>query len=549
MLTELHIENIAVISKLTVSFEHGFSVLSGETGAGKSIIIDAINMVLGERTNRELIRTGESSAYVSALFRNIGAAVTDKLSEYGFENDGRNLLISRELSLDGKSTARIDGRPVTAAMLREIGKMLINIHGQNDNQYLMQPERHISFLDAYGRYEKEIEEYKNNYLTIRSVRDEIKNLRMDEEEKNRRIDLLKYQISEIDAARLKENEEELLVEKKNMIRSGAKLSEAVNTAYQNVFGDEDNALTKIGSALRLISDYVEGSQRLEKISDKLDKAREELIDGQSELADYISSLDYDENEIERIEERLDIIYRLKSKYGSSVAEILGYCENAKKELERITFSEERIGQLSKEYETLLISLKEIGNKLSQKRSDAAKKLETAVVEQLSYLNMPNVKFLVDITPCKFNANGGENVEFYISANIGEEPKPLSKVASGGELSRIMLALKSIFADIDGIATMIFDEIDTGVSGSAADRIGSKMRELSKSAQVLCITHLPQIASKADVHYLIHKDTDFEKTYTKLDKLTPEQRIREVARMISGSNITESALAAAAEMIQ
>ena len=549
MLTELHIENVAVISKLTVTFENGFSVLTGETGAGKSIIIDAINMVLGERTSKELIRTGENNAYVSALFRDVDETVVAKLNELGFDSNTRSLMISRELSLDGKSVARIDGRPVTASLLKEIGKLLVNIHGQNDTQFLMLPEKHFEFVDTFGKCERELDEYREIYREISSVREEIKNLSLDKAEKERKTDLLSYQINEIEAASLKIGEEALLIEKKNVIRSGAKLLEALNGAFGYIEGsDNDGALTGISQAIKLMSQYCDLSQKISKMSEALEDAKETISDVRNEMADYIGSIDCDKNELAEIEDRLDLIYRLKQKYGADEERILEFCSDCKKELERITFSSEKIEQLSKEYDILLLKLKEKADILSEKRRKACVKLEEEVVKELSFLNMSNVKFSVVTEPCKFNINGGEKLEFYISANKGETPKPLAKVASGGELSRIMLAIKSIFADVDKVKTLIFDEIDTGVSGSAADKIGVKIHELSKKVQVICITHLPQIASKADIHYLIYKDSDADKTYTHLSKLTIDERAKEVARLMSGSDITESALTAAKEML-
>ena len=549
MLTELHIENIAVISKLTVTFENGFSVLTGETGAGKSIIIDAINMVLGERTSKELIRTGENTAYVSALFRDVDENVVSKLNELGFDSDARSLMISREIFLDGKSVARIDGRPVTASLLKEIGKLLVNIHGQNDTQFLMLPEKHFEFVDMYGKCYRELEDYRQIYGEISSVREEIKRLSADNEEKERKTDLLSYQINEIEAASLKIGEEAILNEKKNVIRSGAKLLEALNGAFGYIDGsDDDGALTGVSQAIKLISQYAGLSSKLSQMADSLENAKNVIFEVRNEMSDYIGTIDCDSNELAKIEDRLDIIYRLKQKYGNDEEQILNFCIDCKKELERITFSSEKIEQLSKEYDILLVKLKEKADILSEKRKKACAKLEQDVINELGFLNMSNVKFSVVIEPCKFNINGGERLEFYISANKGENPKPLSKVASGGELSRIMLAIKSIFADIDGVRTLIFDEIDTGVSGSAAEKIGLKMYQLSKNIQVICITHLPQIASKADTHYLIYKDADADKTYTHLTKLSFEERAKEVARLMSGSAITEIALTAAKEML-
>ncbi len=549
MLTELHIENVAVISKLTVTFENGFSVLTGETGAGKSIIIDAINMVLGERASKELIRTGESNAYVSALFRDVDENVISKLNELGFDSDARSLMISRELSLDGKSTARIDGRPVTASLLKEIGKLLVNIHGQNDTQSLMLPEKHFEFVDMYGKCDIELENYRKIYREISSVREEIKKLSLNNAEKERKTDLLSYQINEIEAASIKIGEEASLIEKKNVIRSGAKLLDAINGAFGYIDGSDDNgALVSVSQAIKLMSQYSELSQKVSQMTEALEEAKNTISDVRNEMSEYINTIYCDKNELDKIEDRLDLIYRLKQKYGADEEQILKFCSESKKELERITFSSEKIEQLSKEYDILLVKLKEKADILSQKRKNACIKLEKEIVDELGFLNMSNVKFTVLREPCKFNINGGETLEFYISANKGENPKPLSKVASGGELSRIMLAIKSIFADVDRVKTLVFDEIDTGVSGSVADKIGIKMHQLSKKVQVICITHLPQIASKADIHYLIYKDSDSDKTYTHLSKLSFEDRTKEVARLMSGSAVSASALTAAKEML-
>lgn len=550
MLTQLHIENIAVIEKLDLTLENGLLVLTGETGAGKSIIIDSINMVLGERANKELIRTSKNSAYVSAVFEQLNSGVIRKIEALGFSLEDGQLIVSREITLDGKSVAKINARPVTVSVLKEIGKALVNIHGQHDSQALLLPENHIDFVDSFGKCDNELIQYKQTYEKISAVRDEIKALQLDTQEKQRRMQLLKYQFEEIDQANLKADEEQQLLERKAFIQNSEKYIKAVGGAYNYLSGeDENSAKAKIDLAITDLSHIAGLSEQIDALNSQLSNLSYTLADCIDILLKYIDNDIYDENELDGIESRLDIIYRLKKKYGHDVNEVLRYCEQCRQEYNSIEQSDQTIIQLKEQYDVLLEQLKANAMLLTKKREKSAKELESKIVNELAYLDMPKVKFVVSITPCKFYSKGGDELEFLISANQGEQPKPLSKIASGGELSRIMLGIKSIFTKQDVVDTLVFDEIDTGVSGSAAQKIGYKMKAIAKNKQVICITHLSQIAALSDCHYLIEKTVEKDNTFTRVKQLDYNGRVLELARIISGVNITDAALETAKELLK
>ncbi len=550
MLKELHIENVAVIENLTADFEAGMLAITGETGAGKSILIDSINIVLGERASKELIRTGENKAYVSATFCELNAAVCGLLDELGLSADEGVLQISREMSLDGKSTARINGRPVTAGMLRDVGRQLVSIHGQHDSQILLLPERHVEFVDAYSGTAEELLQYENCYQKHLELNRQINALFGREQEKNRKAEMLRYQIEEIEAANLYAGEDKELAQRRDIIKNAEKIATAIVGAYNALYDGED------GSASALISGARDALSGVAKYSKQTEAAYNALGDISYALDDVIenvrelkNSLSFTDNDLNYVEERLDIIYRLKKKYGSTANEILEYAQNCRAELDGIEHSEERLNELVALRESNLALLEKAAGALYNKRKCGAESLEKRLIQELASMDMNGVKFEVCFTPCDYMPNGNTEIEFLFSANKGEEPKPLSKIASGGELSRVMLAIKSVLSNADTVDTLIFDEIDTGVSGSAAQKIGLKMKAISANRQVLCVTHLSQIAALAKNHYKISKSTDGAKTYTRLEALDYEGRVNELARIISGVNITPAAIENAKEMLK
>lgn len=545
MLEHLHIQNIAVIDETAVSFDGGFHVLTGETGAGKSILIDSINMVLGERTSRDLIRSGEKKAYVEALFT-LSESTVQQLAEWDITDT--ELLISREMTADGKNTCRINGRLATTAILREIARHVINIHGQHDNQSLLDPTAHIDFLDRYAMLEEELFAYREIYEKTKAVKEELESLQMDETEKERTIDLLTHQIQEIESAKWKEGEEDSLIERRKLL-SGADgilktLSHAQQQLYESEYGDSlYDAVSRINSEL---SHYTSLDSSLEELYGRLDNILIEIDDVVHQMRSYMDELEYDPGELDRLEQRLDLIHQLQRKYGKDVA---GELEKMKEELSGIMLSDERMLQLSAELKKLTAERDEKAEALSAKRKEAAVALAEKISGELADLDMKKVRFEVDITPKNPGEKGIDKVEFMISTNPGEPLKPLSKIASGGELSRIMLAVKSILSDSDEVDTLIFDEIDTGVSGRAAQKIAEKIHKISKSKQVICITHLAAIAAMADSHYLIEKKVSDERTQTSVYPLEPDERERELARMIGGVQVTDLTMQTAGEMLK
>ncbi len=551
MLKELHIENVAVIENLTVNFGSGMLAITGETGAGKSILIDAINIVLGERASKELIRTGESTAYVSALFCGLNQAACNVLEGLGIAAEiGGELQISREMSLDGKSVARINGRPVTAGMLKDVGRQLVSIHGQHDSQILLLPERHVEFVDAYSSTEEELSLYKNYYEKHLELRREIAGLQGKEQEKNRKAELLRYQIDEIDAACLYVGEDKELAERREIIKNAEKIASGVMGAYTALYdGENGSAASLVAMAADSLAGIAKYSEKTESAYNALNEISYAIDDIVESVRELKNSLTFTEDDLSAVEDRLDIIYRLKKKYGSSAEEILEYCEKCRAELNSIVHSEEHLLELEEAYNQNLAKLKAAAEALSKKRKEGAQSLENRLVEELSSMDMKGVLFEVCAEKCDYMPNGDEQIEFLFSANKGEEPKPLSKIASGGELSRVMLAIKSVLSNADTVDTLIFDEIDTGVSGSAAQKIGLKMKAIAVSRQVLCVTHLSQIAALADCHYRISKSSDSKKTYTKLETLDYDGRVNELARIISGVDITAAAIENAKEMLK
>lgn len=549
MLSNLQIENIAVIKSASIDFENGFNVMTGETGAGKSIVIDSLNAILGERTSRELIRSGADSASVCAEFQNVGDNVKNELEKLGIEKDD-TLIVSRKLTPDGKNVCRINGMPATVSMLKALGVQLVNIHGQLDNQSLLSPETHCSFIDKLAGSGRELNEFKELYSLYIKKENELKSLNTDVNEKNRRLDILNYQIEEIQKADIRPGEKDELTEKLGFLRNAEKVLDLLHTAYAALNGDGEmpgaadiaaDAASKLLSAADYSSDFTETANGVNDAAMNLSAYTEEL-------RDKIYSLDYDPNETERAEERLDVIYRLSQKYGDSEEDILAYLENAEKERDALSFSDERAEQLRAETEKAYNEALAAAKKLSEIRIEAGKKFSADVERELAFLDMPSVKFVVNDSVGELYENGIDNIEFLLSANAGEEPKPLSKIASGGELSRIMLAIKCVLSELDDIDTLIFDEIDSGVSGRAALKIAAKMKELSKTHQVICVTHLAQIAAFADEHKLISKEEKDGRTYTCIASLDYNGRKYELARIMGGLTVTQSILNSAEELL-
>lgn len=549
MLSNLQIENIAVIKSASIDFENGFNVMTGETGAGKSIVIDSLNAILGERTSRELIRSGADSASVCAEFQNVGDNVKNELEKLGIEKDD-TLIVSRKLTPDGKNVCRINGMPATVSMLKALGVQLVNIHGQLDNQSLLSPETHCSFIDKLAGSGRELNEFKELYSLYIKKKNELKSLNTDVNEKNRRLDILNYQIEEIQKADIRPGEKDELTEKLGFLRNAEKVLDLLHTAYAALNGDGEmpgaadvaaDAASKLLSAADYSSDFTETANGVNDAAMNLSAYTEEL-------RDKIYSLDYDPNETERAEERLDVIYRLSQKYGDSEEDILAYLENAEKERDALSFSDERAEQLRAETEKAYNEALAAAKKLSEIRIEAGKKFSADVERELAFLDMPSVKFIVNDSVGELYENGIDIIEFLLSANAGEEPKPLSKIASGGELSRIMLAIKCVLSELDDIDTLIFDEIDSGVSGRAALKIAAKMKELSKTHQVICVTHLAQIAAFADEHKLISKEEKDGRTYTCIASLDYNGRKYELARIMGGLTVTQSILNSAEELL-
>ena len=549
MLRLLHIENIAVIEQAEIAFDRGFNVLTGETGAGKSIVIDAISAILGERTYRDVIRTGADRAFVSAVFD--GVPDLPWFAENRVEYDPSELLVQREVYADGKNVCRVNGRPVTVAILKKLGGQLVNIHGQHDSQQLFDETKHLSYLDLFARNEAERTAYAACYERVQALRREQERLTLDEGEKLRRVEALQYQLEEIGRAALQPGEDEQLENRRKLLQNAEKLSEALAAAAMALSGGEDasGAVDLVGEADHALARIARYDEGLAALGDRLSNLQYELEDVAGELRDHLDQMAYSGEELEQIESRLDVIHRLKRKYGGSVEEILQYAERAQRELDEITFSEERLAQLEKELAAATAEAKAAGLLLRETRQTAARAMETRLSQELAALDMPRAQFVCQLEETDLTPDGLDSLRFLMTANVGEALKPLSKVASGGELARIMLAIKNVLAEQDRVGTLIFDEVDAGVSGRAAQKVAEKLRAVSKNKQVLCVTHLPQIAAAADVHLLIAKTEREGRTYTQVTALDRPGRTREIARIIGGAEITETTLRSAGEMLQ
>ncbi len=550
MLSQLYIRNIAVIREATIEFSQGFNVFTGETGAGKTILINAINAVLGERTSRDLIRTGEEKAEVSALFTGMGPVEQEIFSETGYACEDGCALISREISTDGRSTCRINGRPATASILKLLTAGLLNIHGQHDNQQLLSPQKHLAFIDGYGELEDLRRQYASAYHVWQAVKQELEALNTDEAEKARRIDLLTYQNNEIDGAQLTAGEEEELKSQRRLVKNALNVTQALGGSLELLNGDgESEGLSSLMGMLvdnlQEAAKYLDGAQT---ICEKVTELSYELEGTGEDIRTLLEDLDCDPSQLNYLEERLDLIHSLERKYGPDIPAVLEFRERAAQELAQIETSDERAQELSQQQDQLREKAQELAQELSRRRQAAANAFIEAVQGELMFLDMPSVRFLLHREEKPLSPDGIDSMELFLTTNPGEEPRSLSKVASGGELARIMLSIKNVLADRDNIGTLIFDEVDTGVSGRAAQKIGKKLRQVAQNRQVIVVTHLAQVACYAQHHLLISKQTQEERTYTTIRSLEGEERVRELARIIGGETVSPLALEHAREML-
>ena len=548
MLSLLHIENIAVIECADISFDRGFNVLTGETGAGKSIVIDAISAILGERAYRDMIRTGTERASVRAVFTEVPEFPW--FAENGVEYDPETV-ISREIHLDGKNICRVNGTLVNVSCLHKLGIQLINIHGQHDSAALFDEENHLAFLDAFADNGKLRASYEERYEAVAKLRREISSLTMDEGEKLRRMENLKYQIAEIEKAELEPGEDDRLEERRKVLQNAEKLSNGMETAVECLYGGEDSdgasgLLAQAEYALARLSRF---SDSFAALHDRVSDLMYQVQDAAEEVRDARDSLSYSAEELEQIESRLDVIHKLRRKYGTTCEDILEYLDKAKKELDEIEFADDKLERLKRNLKKAEKEAWDAALALRENRKQTAENMSQRILSELSQLDMPRVQFACRFTETELTANGADAVAFYMSANAGEALKPLSRVASGGELARIMLAMKNVLAEKDQVATLIFDEVDTGVSGRAAQKVAEKLRSVAVHKQVLCVTHLPQLAALANTHLLIVKSERDGRTYTSVTPLDLEGRKRELARIIGGANITETTLKSAEEMLR
>ena len=547
MLSLLHIENIAVIESADISFDRGFNVLTGETGAGKSIVIDAISAILGERAYRDMIRTGTERASVRAVFTEVPELKW--FSENGVDYDPETV-ISREIHLDGKNICRVNGALVNVSILHKLGLQLINIHGQHDSAALFDEENHLTFLDSFAENGALRQDYGEKYEAVAKLRREINALTMDESEKMRRMETLKYQIAEIEKAELEAGEDDALEERRKVLQNAEKLSNGMETAVECLYGgdESDGAAGLLAQAEYALARLSKFSDTFSELHDRVSDLMYQVQDAAEEVRDARDSLSYSADELEQIESRLDVIHKLRRKYGATCEDILSYLDKAKAELDEIEFADDHLERLKKSLKKAEKAAWDAAKILRENRQETAKIMSGRILTELSQLDMPRVQFSCEFKETELTALGADFVAFYMSANAGEALKPLSKVASGGELARIMLAMKNVLAEKDQIGTLIFDEVDTGVSGRAAQKVAEKLRSVARHKQVLCVTHLPQLAALGDTHLLIAKSERGGRTYTSVTPLDRDGRKRELARIIGGTNITETTLKSAEEML-
>ena len=540
MLSELYIENLAVIEKATIDFSDKLNVFTGETGAGKSILINGINAILGQRVTKDIVRTGTDKAVISALFTDIGDNVLQVLDELGISAEDGQLFLTREIRSDGGSVARVNSRAVNVSVLKAIGETLVTIHGQHDNQILMAPERHIEILDSYAESEALIEDYHSSFRELQSIAKKINKIKTEQSKKEFRMAELADIVEEINALNIHEGEDKEIEAELNISKNAVAISEALYMAKQLLSGDDDTdgAVEMTQRASKSVEGYTDIMTEISPIYDRLSSAAIEMEDISEEIGSLLDSLDIDSKRYDYLNQRSDELRRIMKKYGPELDDVLTTLENSQNELDELSGAEQSLDELNKEKERLLAEVSKKAKALSDHRKKAGERFVSQVTEELEFLNMPKVKLVVQQKTGKLTINGMDSIEFLISANLGEEPKPIAKIASGGELSRIMLALKNVIAEKDSIGTLIFDEIDTGVSGRAAQKIGIKLKQISRLRQVLCVTHLAQMAVMADNHLLIEKNIQGDRTVTTVRTLDHEQRKYEIARIMGGENITE-----------
>ena len=546
MLDLLHIENIAIIEQADIQFRPGFNALTGETGAGKSIVIDALSAVLGQRASRDLIRTGSDHAFVSAVFSQIPQALG---ADMGIE-DREEWLLQREIYADGKNVCRLNGRPMTVSQLRAIGNRLLNIHGQHDGQQLLDETQHILYLDQYGRYSPLQDSYAAKYAALQEIRSQMDALQMDESEKARRIDTLRFQINDLERADLQAGEEEELLERRNLLRNGEKFISAIQGADFCLSGDDQQAgaLSLLRQAQEQLASVRNMSDSFSQLYERLEAVYSEVYDISYTVQEKKDEFDFAPGELDEVESRCDQLYRLKKKYGATVEDMLAYLEKCRQELDQIAFADDTLAILQKKLEKAEKEALTAARELSKQRRIVAKELEKRILTELRELNMGSIRFEVAFAEKKPDVSGIDEVRFLMSANVGEELRPIQKIASGGELARIMLAMKNVFSQQEQIGTMVFDEVDTGVSGRAAQKVAEKMARISRQKQVLCVTHLPQLAAMADTHFSVEKGVLDGRTFTRVQELTRAQRREELARLTGGEQITQTMLEGAEELL-
>ena len=546
MLQLLHIENIAIIEAADIVFEPGFNVLTGETGAGKSIVIDAMSAVLGQRASRELIRTGATKAFVSACFTGVSGEL---LEEFGIEAD-EELLLQREIHGDGRNVCRVNGRPFTVAQLRALGNRLLNIHGQHDGQQLLDEEQHLVYLDAFGRTDILLQTYRTSFEELQTLRRKIQSMQMDEAEKARRMDNLRYQIGELERAELKPGEEDELLRRRNFLRNAEKFISAVDGANFSLNGDDGSygALQLLRQAQDFLAPIRGMDDEFSDLFARIEQAYSEMYDLAETIRDKRDDFDFSPHELDEVEGRLDQLYRLKKKYGPTVEEMIDYLERIRTELNAIECADDELIRLQNQQAKAYQAAEDAALALSKERKAAAKVMEQQILEELQQLDMGKIRFCVEFMPQELAENGADSVRFLMSANLGEELRPIHKIASGGELARIMLAMKNVLSEQDRVDTMVFDEVDTGVSGRAAQKVAEKMAAISRKKQVLCVTHLPQLAAMADTHFSVEKGERNERTYTQVCRLDRERRRGELARLTGGAHVSEVMLSGAEELL-
>ena len=546
MLELLHIENIAIIERADISFRTGFNVLTGETGAGKSIVIDALSAVLGQRASRDLIRTGADHAFVSAVFSHIPQGLGADLCI----EDAEEWLLQREIYADGKNICRLNGRPMTVTQLRTLGNRLLNIHGQHDGQQLLDETQHIIYLDQYGRYMPLQIAYSEKFAALQDIQSKISALQMDESEKARRIDTLQFQIKDLERANLQMGEEEELLERRNLLRNGEKFISAIQGADYCLNGDDNSegVLSLLRQAQEQLSSLRNLSDAFSQLYERLESAYSEVYDIAYTVQEKKDEFDFPPGELDIVESRCDLLYRLKKKYGATVEDMMAYLERCKQELDQIAFADDRLALLQKQHEKAMNDVLDAARELSLQRKVVAKDLEQQIIQELQELNMSSIRFEVAFSEKKPDASGIDEVRFLMSANVGEELRPIHKIASGGELARIMLAMKTVFSQQEQIGTMVFDEVDTGVSGRAAQKVAEKMARISRQKQVLCVTHLPQLAAMADTHFTVEKGVSGGRTFTKVQELSRLQRREELARLTGGEQISQTMVDGAEELL-